>query len=414
LYRGQLINPEADAILDEALVVFMPAPHSYTGEDVVEFYTHGSPLLLQHLLRLTLHQGAQLAQPGEFTQRAFLAGKIDLSQAEAVIDIIEAKTEAGLRLAQRQLAGDLSAKIRSIRDNILSVLAYLEASIDFTEDEIPEMTQEDIARAIGAARQETERLLADAEVGIIYRQGVRVAIIGRPNVGKSSLLNALLRTNRAIVTPTPGTTRDTIEESVNIGGAPVCLIDTAGIAEAREEAEALGVERSHQALKHSDLVILVLDGSQPLTTEDEELIASLEQAERQARLVVVNKIDLLPQISPKTLEKRLKRLKTRGVIFLSAATGKGLDKLEEALREAIFSGRVQSEDVLVGNIRHRDALERAARHLTAAGDSVDDGMAADFVAIDLYGAINALGEITGETVGDDVLEQIFSRFCVGK
>ena len=401
LVYGRIVDPEHSEVVDEALVAYMVAPHTYTREDIVEINCHGGVVPLQRTLGLALGCGARLAGPGEFTLRAFLNGRIDLSQAESVLDIIQAKTDSSLRLAVQGLAGKLSGQIRGIRNELLSVLAYLTARIDFPDDEVEE---QDASGPIQKALSDLENLIAGADAGIIYRHGIRTAIVGRPNVGKSSLLNRLLRENRAIVTPIPGTTRDTLEEMVNLKGVPFILIDTAGITDTEDAIESLGVERSRKAIAQADLVLLVIDAGKPLGAADSEIIALLDD---KTALVVANKCDLPSRADFAGLRWP--------VVSISALTGEGLDTLEERMIDVALGGRVVSSDaLLVTNIRHKEALQRASKHLSQARQSLQDDVPDDFVTIDLTAALNALGEITGETVTDDLLNTIFSRFCVGK
>ena len=406
VYYGHIVDPVSKETIDEVLAVYMAAPNTYTREDVVEISCHGGPVPLQSILGLVLRQGARLAHAGEFTLRAFINGRIDLAQAESVLDVIRAKTQVGMQMAMNQLGGSLSREIKEARAQIINVIAYLTATIDFSEDEIPE---EDIAAPLESAIRRTQGLLRNADAGIIYRQGLRTAIIGRPNVGKSSLLNALLRDNRAIVTPIPGTTRDTLEEVVNLRGIPVVLVDTAGITPTTDIAEQLGVERSRQAIGVADLVLLVVDGSEILQQQDREIAAMV--ADR-AKLVIVNKTDLAERIE---IGELMEILGDTPVGRASAATGHGLNEIEEAVVTTVMTGTVSASDaLLVTNPRHKDALSRALSHLEAAKESLETGMPADFITIDLTAAAEALGEITGETVTEDLLENIFSRFCIGK
>jgi tRNA modification GTPase len=406
LCYGHVVEPASGDVVDEALAVFMPSPHTYTREDVVEINCHGGIVPLRRTLELVLRLGARLANPGEFTLRAFLNGRLSLDQAEAVLDIVQAKTQVGLRLAMEQLGGRLSAQVRPIRQETMGVLAYLTASIDFAEDDIPE---QDIETPVKKARAALQQLIANADAGIIYRQGLRSAIVGAPNVGKSSLLNALLRTSRAIVTPIPGTTRDTLEETLNLRGIPLCLVDTAGIVQTDELVEKLGVERSRRAIDQADLVLLVVDGSQPPAHADREIAASIGN---RPAILVINKSDLFPAPSPPEIGDLLPDRPTVGI---SALTGQGLAALEEAIESLIFSGKAIASDALaVTSARHKEALQRAEERLAAAETSIQRGLPADFVSIDLTAALNSLGEITGETVTEELLETIFSRFCVGK
>ena len=402
-YYGHVVDVDASTVVDEVLAVLMCAPRTYTRQDVAEIHCHGGIVPLRRTLELVLRCGARLAQPGEFTLRAFVNGRIDLAQAEAVLDVVRAKTEVSLRIAMQQLDGRISDQVRKIRSRLVDGLAYLEASLDFPEDEIPPL---DLRSLLEEAKAQVEALLAQADQGLVYRQGVRTAITGRPNVGKSSLLNALLRTSRAIVTPIPGTTRDTLEETVNLRGIPLCLVDTAGITDSTDLIERLGIERSHQALQQADLVLLIIDGSEPLQAEDFE-IADLVR--NRSVVVVVNKSDLPAVADAGTILTDVPH------VHLSALTGEGLNLLEEAIVETIFSGQVQTSDVpVISNPRHCEILRRARAQIAAAESSYHAHGAADWVAIDLTAAVSALGEITGETVSDDVLETIFSSFCIGK
>lgn len=401
LRYGHIIDPETGEAIDEVLVAYMAAPHTYTREDLVEINCHGGPLPLQRVLELALRYGARLAQPGEFTLRAFLNGRIDLSQAEAVLDIVKSRTAASLRVAVQGLRGTLSASLKELRAQLLSLLAYLTARIDFPEDEIEER---DVLGPLAVARQKLAELLATADAGLVYRQGVRTAIVGKPNVGKSSLLNCLLRQNRAIVTPIPGTTRDTLEELVNLKGVPFVLIDTAGITHSQDTVETLGIERSRRAVEQADLVLFVIEASSPVAEADREIASLLEG---KTVLLVANKADL-------PLRAQTEEFPWPSVA-VSALTGEGLAKLEEAMVHLALGGRVVASDtLLVTNPRHKAALEKAAKHLLATEATLKQGLPEDLATIDLTAALNALGEITGETVTEDLLETIFSQFCLGK
>lgn len=423
---GQMVHPETQEILDEVLVAFMRAPHTYTREDVVEIQGHGGPLILQRILQAVLMQGARLARAGEFTLRAFLNGRLDLAQAEAVMDLIGAQTEAGQRLAMQQLRGRLSVQIQDVRHALLGVLARIEASIDFPEEDVPTPQEQELRPLILAAQQALQALLAGAEQGRLYRQGLRTAIIGRPNVGKSSLLNALLRTERAIVTPVAGTTRDTVEEVANLRGIPLHLIDTAGITPTDDPVEQLGVQRSRAAAESADLLLLVFDGSQPLTALDRRLIAEVQQmgfadvqrdnalseSSRRPVVVVVNKEDCPRQIEVAELRQAWPQAP---FVMTSTVTAEGLAALEQTLADLVLSGRVlQNESVLVTSARHQHALRVAAEHVSAALHALEHEVPLDFVSIDLRASYTTLGEITGESASDDLLDRIFSEFCIGK
>ncbi len=406
LHYGHITDPATGEAIDEVLAVHMPSPRTYTRQDVVEIDAHGGIVAVRRILTLCLERGARLAEPGEFTLRAFLNGRIDLAQAEAVLDVVRAKTDQALQTAVGQLAGRLSERVRSVRALLLDLLAHVEAGIDFNEDELP---ARDVSADLGQAVVELQDLLAGADRGIIYRQGVRAAIVGRPNVGKSSLLNCLLRTSRAIVTDIPGTTRDTLEETLNLEGVPVVLVDTAGIAATTDDPiERLGVERSRQALDLADLAILVLDASEPLTGAD-RAIASLIGGK--PSIVALNKMDLVRSDQ----DGDPVSVMTAPAIRISALTGQGIDLLEEAIVETVLSGQVMASDLpAVSNPRHKERLSRALEHAGAALAAVQAGLTADLIAIDLAAAVHALGQITGQTAGDDLLENIFSRFCIGK
>jgi tRNA modification GTPase len=407
LRYGHVVDPASGAAVDEALCAYMRAPRSFTREDVVEISCHGGPLPVQTTLGLALAAGARLARPGEFTLRAFLNGRIDLTQAEATLDVIRAQTSAGLALAQAQLGGWLAREVRAARAGLMECLAYVTAAVDFPEDEVP---PQDIGPQLRAGLAAARALLAGAGQGMLYRQGARAALVGRPNVGKSSLLNALLRADRAIVTPIPGTTRDTLEETANLAGIPVVLIDTAGIHASADPVEQLGVERSRQALQGADLALLVLDASAPLAEGD---LAIAQLTRDKPTIVVWNKVD---DPSSFILHPPSFILHPLATVTTSAPSGAGIDDLAQAIAAALLGGTppAAGEARLISSPRHRDALLRAEAHLLAAVASWDERRPADLLAGDLTVALNALGEITGETVGDDLLDLIFSRFCIGK
>src|SRR2546421_10251257 len=429
LTYGHIVVPGTQEILDETLVTFMQAPHTYTREDIVEIHGHGGPLVLQRILRLVLAQGARMANPGEFTMRAFLNGRLDLAQAEAVMDLISSQTEVGQRLAMQQLQGRISEQVQHARHTLLGVIARIEASIDFPEEDVPTPQTAELLPLIHTARQQVNTLLAGSDQGRLYRQGLRTAIIGRPNVGKSSLLNALLRSERAIVTPIAGTTRDTVEEVVNLRGIPLHLIDTAGITPGGDPVEQMGVERSRRAAESADVVLLVFDGAEPLSGQDgqvsEELKAmgfggsadttlqvSMVRGTLRPVVVVINKAD-----RERHLELGEVHRMWPGAPFVvtSTLTGQGLPELEETVANLVLTGKtLHSESVLVTSARHQESLRHAAEHLRASLASLEGGLPLDFVSIDLRAAYDALGEITGETASDDLLDKIFSEFCIGK
>ncbi|MHB8171699.1 MAG: tRNA uridine-5-carboxymethylaminomethyl(34) synthesis GTPase MnmE [Thermincolia bacterium] len=406
---GNIKDPRQEKVIDEVLVSVMRKPHSFTAEDVVEINCHGGMVPLKACLEVVLHEGARLAEPGEFSKRAFLNGRIDLAQAESIIDIIRSKTDAGLRIAVNQLQGRLSNQVTLIRDIILELLAFIEAGIDFPEEDIEELSWAQIKKRTGEVKELLVQLLSSAQGGKIFREGISVVIIGKPNVGKSSLLNALLREKRAIVTDIPGTTRDVIEEYLNIKGIPVKIVDTAGIRETEDLVEGLGVEKSKELFQQADLVLLVLDASTAVTEEDQRIV---ELIGNQQVLLVVNKTDVQPQFY---LEQLPDKVSDRPLVMLSVKEGEGISRLEEKIYQLVTEGLISSSDALmVSNLRHKDALERAMKAIRGVEDSLDAGMSTDFIAIDLKACWEAVGEITGETVGEDLLDQIFTRFCIGK
>ncbi len=402
--HGHIRDPGSGETIDEALVTFMAGPHSYTGEDCVELSCHGSPLVLQRLLALALQHGSRLANPGEFTLRAFLNGRIDLAQAEAVLDIIQAQSDAALRLAVQGLGGRLSTPIKDIYQRVMQVQAYLTACIDFPEDEVESQIDKQPMPALLEAEKELVLLLESADIGMVYRHGVRTAIIGRPNVGKSSLLNRLLGEDRAIVTDVPGTTRDTVEELLTVRGIPFHLIDTAGIQETRDAVEHIGVERSRRAGEQADMLVIVVDTGAPLTREDGEIMTL---GEGKPSVIVANKCDLPERACLAEIRAPLTRV--------SALTGAGMEGLYDALESVALGGRVsRSDSVLVTNPRHEAALGRSLHHLRAALQGLADGMPEDFITIDLSACLSALSEITGENADEVLLDTIFSTFCIGK
>ena len=399
LHRADIVHPTGE-VIDGVLLAVFHAPRSYTGEDVVEISAHGGPVPLGLILARLMQCGARMARPGEFTQRAFLNGKMDLAQAEAVGDLIAARTEQAYRLARRQSEGRLSRAVSEVRDIALGVLARIEASIDFPED-VGELDTDACRAALAEADKQVGVLLATAGSGILYREGLKVVLAGRPNVGKSSLLNALLRTNRAIVTPVPGTTRDSIEETLNLRGLPLRVVDTAGLREATDEVEQIGVARTRASLGEADIALLVLDASAGETEEDTAL---REELAPRPHILVWNKWDLMPGQDPPA----------EGVV-VSAATGWNLIALEDALAEAALGDRApETEGTFVTHARHRQALHSASAHLAEAQKTLEAALPADFVSVDVRGALDALGEITGETATEDVISEIFSRFCIGK
>jgi tRNA modification GTPase len=401
---GHIVNPANNEIMDEVLLSVMKAPHTYTREDVVEINCHGGPLTIKKVLHLLLEKGARLAEPGEFTRRAFINGRIDLAQSEAVLDVIHALTEEGRRASMRQLGGGLSEKIELLRQKIVSLSAVTEAYIDFPEEGISLPDLNEMERTATGIKEELHRLIEVAGYGRTLREGLKTAIIGRPNVGKSSLLNALLEEERVIVTEMPGTTRDVIEEYIDIDGIPVLIMDTAGIREAKDVAEREGVERSMKAMKEATLVLLVLDGSEELHDTDRELI---ERSSAKNTILVINKSDLSPLVNTDGMPA------DSPAVRISATSGTGLDDLKKRIVEKSLGGETLSGEVIVTNIRHIRSLEKAHSSLRSFIDGLP-GLSPEFLAVELRESLDALGEIVGRTTPDEILNRIFSNFCVGK
>ena len=401
-----------EQMVDEGLVVYMKAPRSFTAEDVVEIHCHGSGLVLQRVCEACVAAGARLAQAGEFTKRAFLNGRLDLSQAEAVLDTIRAKSELGLKLAQRQLRGELAHHVHRLRADLIGLLAHLEAGIDFAEEDITFVGREEMIISLQEALAHVRRMLATAEAGRILRDGARVVIAGEPNVGKSSLLNSLLRENRAIVTEIPGTTRDIIEESVGWFGLRVTLVDTAGVRDTTDLVELEGIRRSKEAQRDADIILHVLDGSQLVKMDAGNVrLPSLSDG----HLVVVNKIDLVDAASAQPLFDALRAGTKCEVLPISARTGEGLDALKCAIRAQFVKPSFEPSDgIIVTHVRHRVALERAEASLQESLASIERHVEPEFVAVDLRDAADALGEIVGAITSDEVLNRIFAEFCIGK
>lgn len=406
LYLGYIVDEE-EQMLDQVLVAYMPGPTSYTGDDVVEINSHGGALITREILTLLVRQGVRLAEPGEFTQRAFLNGKLDLMQAEAVIDLIQAKSRTALKQAGRLLRGELSERVLAIREQIMELLATAAASIDFPEHDIPEITSKRMLEGLGGALHEIEVLLSTSFAGRVLREGLQVAIVGRPNVGKSSLLNAMVGKERAIVTDIAGTTRDVIEEYFSVSGIPIRLLDTAGIRETEDPVERIGVALAEQTMEEADLVLMVVDQSQPLSSED---LATLDAVDAGRKFVVLNKIDLPSGLT----EEDKKRLAKEKVFRVSAVTADGLDKLRSAIAESVVQGVLQPESPFVANVRQEQLLREAASSLQAAEQTVASGWPLDMVQVDLQAAADRLGEMVGLKASPGLAQEIFSRFCIGK
>jgi len=411
--HGALIDPKTGETVDQALGVVMHAPRSYTGEDVLELQCHGSPLVLERVLRICLDQGCRPARPGEFTLRAFLSGRMDLSQAEAVLDVVRARSNVALELAVRQLAGWLTTRIEPIRDDLMGLLAHMEAMVDFVEEDIPPaldaLSRDRLRQALAAVNL----LLAGAEQGIVLREGATLAIVGSPNVGKSSIMNALVGLDRSIVTPIAGTTRDTVEEAVQIGGVPFRLVDTAGITATDDVVEQLGIERSRQAITAADVILLTLDASRPWNERDETVALAVEEAragEHRPRLVIaLNKRDLPSALDAGPVGARLE---PERCVESSAVAPGGIEAMRAALAETALGGPRQ--EWTIGSVRHQDALRRAAQAIDTALVGAQVGIPLDLLSFDVRAAAQALGEITGADVDDELLDRIFRDFCIGK
>lgn len=407
---GNIVDPKTHEEIDEVMVSLMLAPKTFTREDVVEINCHGGIVATNRILQLLLVNGARLAEPGEFTKRAFLHGRIDLTQAESVMDLIRAKTDRSMKIALNQLDGNLSHLIDSLRKDILDVLAQVEVNIDYPEyDDVEEMTTKLLREKAIEIKQRIEQLLKTASQGKIMREGLATALVGRPNVGKSSLLNHLLHEDKAIVTDVAGTTRDVIEEYVNVSGVPLKLIDTAGIRETDDKVEKIGVERSKKAIEQSDLVLLVLNAAESLTKEDLELIRLTNDKKR---IIILNKTDLEEKLDRKELAKVSENAP---VYATSILKNEGVEALEEAISKLFFNGIENSQStVMVTNARHIALLKKAQNSLDSVLEGISSGMPVDLVQIDMTEAWNLLGEITGESYEDELLDQLFSQFCLGK
>ncbi|WP_147535992.1 tRNA uridine-5-carboxymethylaminomethyl(34) synthesis GTPase MnmE [Bacillus marasmi] len=410
IHYGHLVEPKTGQVVEEVMVSLMKGPRTFTKEDVVEINCHGGIVSVNRVLQLVLNNGARLAEPGEFTKRAFLNGRIDLSQAEAVMDLIRAKTDRAMNVALGQMEGRLSKMIQKLRQEILEILAHVEVNIDYPEyDDVEEMTHRMLIEKATYVQGEINKLLHTSQQGKILREGLSTVIIGRPNVGKSSLLNSLVQENKAIVTDIPGTTRDVIEEYVNVRGVPLRLLDTAGIRETEDIVERIGVERSRQVLKEADLILLVLNYSDELTEEDINLFKAVEGMDV---IVIVNKTDLPIKID---LEKVKDLADTHKIVTTSLLEDRGVDELEEAIASLFFEGSIEAGDLTyVSNSRHIALLNQAAHAIEEAISGVDMGVPIDIVQIDLTRTWELLGEIIGESVHESLIDQLFSQFCLGK
>ena len=407
IHYGYIVDSDEN-VIDEVMVAVMKAPRSYTTEDTVEINCHGGVLVMKKVLEAVLHAGARLAQPGEFTKRAFLNGRIDLSRAEAVIDVIHSQNEYALSSSVSQLKGQLSNKIHTLREDILYQIAFIESALDDPEHISLDGYPEQLAAKVTYFQQEIAKLLATADNGRLIKEGISTVIVGKPNAGKSSLLNLLIGENRAIVTDIAGTTRDILEEYITLHGISLKIIDTAGIRETKDIVEKIGVDRAREMAQKADLILYVVDSSVPLDENDEEI---MEMLTGKKAIILYNKTDLQPEIQPEILKEKT----GHPVIPISAKEEKGITELEEQIKDMFFGGEISfNDEVYITNARHKAALEEADRSLDLVRNSIERGMPEDFFSIDLMNAYENLGKILGESVGEDLVNEIFSKFCMGK
>ena len=406
---GHIKDPENGEIIDEVMAVYMKAPKTYTKEDIVEINCHGSTVSLRKTLDLVLRMGAVPAERGEFTKRAFLNGRLDLSQAEAVIDLIRAKTDKSFDVAMDQLSGHLSSKIKELRKSLTDVLVDITVNIDYPDEDIEEIMYSDMYNSLSQINDEVVKLISSAGTGRIINEGLKVAIIGRPNVGKSSLMNALLKEDRAIVTSIPGTTRDTIEEKISVRDIPVILTDTAGIRKTDDQIEKIGIEKSKASFNNADLIIFMVDASRTLDDEDMEIASYI--GERKA-ILLINKTDLAREADTESLIKMMPQCK---IIETSMTEERGIDELEDEIENLVYGGQIrQEESLIVSNARHLQLLRDASAALGDAMKMTEMEEALDFIEVDVKRAYDLLGEITGDSVEDDIINEVFKRFCLGK
>jgi len=410
MHYGKIVDPDSGEIADEVIVSVMRAPKTFTCEDVVEINCHGGLMAVNRILEMVLDNGARLAEPGEFTKRAFLNGRIDLSQAEAVMDVIQSKTSQAMNVALNQLDGKLSRLIKELRQELIETIAHVEVNIDYPEyDDVEEMSHDLMREKTKYVHGEIERLLQVAKQGKILREGIKTAIIGRPNVGKSSLMNSLVQEERAIVTDIPGTTRDVIEEYVNVRGIPLKLIDTAGIRETKDIVEKIGVQRSHKILQEADLVLFMLNYNEEITEDDRKIFNLLTDMNY---IVIVNKMDLPEKIN---MEEIKELANNHSVISTSLINEKGIDELEKSLSDLFFTKDIQTDDITyVSNIRHIHLLKQSKQALEDAMEALELEMPLDIIQIDVTRTWEFLGEIVGDTASESLIDQLFSQFCLGK
>jgi tRNA modification GTPase len=406
-----ILDPLSGEILDQALVCFFKAPHSFTGEDVVEFHCHGSPVLLRRVLDTILQLDLRLANPGEFSLRAVMNGRLQLTQAEAIRDLIDAQTDAAAQQATRQLSGEVSHRLQPAKDQLLKIIVRLESSLEFVEDDLPELEQNEIVSALATLRSELGRLANTFMRGRLLHEGLKVALVGRPNAGKSSLFNSLLGHERAIVTEVPGTTRDTIAEPIGWDGIPITLIDTAGMRATTDQVESLGVERTRRAAADADLLVIVIDGSQPLTDEDRFV---LSDAVGKRCVIALNKSDL-PGFSSEQVSEKIRAAQPQtSAVAVSALTENGISQLREAMLKPFVNGNGAADGLMITNARHHDLLLRTIDAIASSEGLIRERVSEEIILVDLHNALKFLGQITGETTTEEILGQIFSTFCIGK
>ena len=406
---GKIIDPANSETIDEVLVSKMEQPNTFTREDIVEINCHGGMVVMKRILELLIREGARPAEPGEFTKRAFLNGRIDLSQAEAVIDLINSKTTEGSKAALNQLEGKLSKKLKEVRERLIELIAHIEVTVDYPEHDIEEITGKEVYGKLKIIKPKLEDIVKGFEKGRIIREGINVVIVGKPNVGKSSLLNELSGKNKAIVTDIPGTTRDIIEEYINLNGIPVRISDTAGIRETQDVVEKIGVEKAEKAIENADLVIMMLDAGEGLGREDEYILQRLGSKKV---IIMVNKIDLVDDSLVKDIEKKLCMQNT---IKTSLKQGLGIEELEKNITDIFLKGEISlNSEILITNVRHKNLIDMTIKSIQEACSAYECGMPLDCITIDIKNAAEYLGQITGESVNEDVMHQIFSRFCIGK
>ena len=405
-----LIEPATAEVLDQGLVCYFKAPHSFTGEDVVELHCHGSPILLRSLIDAALALGARLADPGEFSLRAVANERLKLTEAEAIRDLIDARTDAAVRQATRQMKGEISNTLQPVKDELLAIIVRLESSLEFVEDDLPAIETDQLFASLQTLKADLERLANTFSRGRLIRDGIRVTFVGRPNVGKSSLFNSLLGHRRAIVTEVPGTTRDTISESIALGGVPVVLTDTAGLRRSEDKIESIGIAKTKREAADSDLLIVVIDGAEPLTDDDRKVITDVAG---QPHIIAVNKSDL-PDFSISRADERIFDSARHRIVSVSAMTDRGLERLRTAILDSFKNGDANTEGLLITNARHHDLLRCAVESVTASEELLKARASEEMILVGLHNALRFLGEITGETTSDEILGRIFSTFCIGK